>query len=261
MVPHPNSPTLPLLAVALAGTACVAAPPGLSPARLPRAAFVPNATTTAPGTLEVEVGVTVDPGETASAPAALRYGYGERTELLVGLDVVRWFERPVEDEVGVGDVVLGLRHRARDGVDGGPSAAFEARLKLPTAREEEGIGTGEMDAAFAALVSQELGGALVTGLYEMGFIGDPTGVGVDLSHGVGFSALTAPAERFGAFAEVSGRTIQDLDRDEAFGTVGLFVRPRPWLVFDVAVRFGLTDDDPDVQLLIGLTENLGTWLR
>jgi len=212
--------------------------------------------TTAQGTLELEAGGAFDPGDSFDSPMLLKYGSGESTEVVLGVSPLRWVDRPGDDGLGFGDLQLGARHRFMEASDRGPAGAVLGLVKLPTAREEDGLGTGELDASLAGILTQDLDGYVGTFYYSLDFLGDPTG-GTDLGHTLALAGSLPPLGKLGGFGELSMRYVRPLDDEVLSWLMGATYTVSPSLVFDAAVAFGLTSDAPDAVLIFGLTRNFG----
>lgn len=255
----PPTPPMPMrlltLPVLLALGACHLVPDSQAPVVPQRPTFSSNTNTAARGTLEVETGATLDPGDSFSLPTTLRYGAGPATEVFLGGSPLLYVAQPGEDEVGLGDTTVGLRHRIRE-EDDQPALAIQAAVKVPTANSTEGLGTGETDASFAAIASKAVDPFSFTLQGQIDVLGDPTG-GADLGIDLAFAGGYPMAPGLGLFGELAGLFVPDADSEQVFCTLGLAATLAPFLVVDTALVVGLTPDAPDFQLLIGLTRNFG----
>ncbi|TAJ26829.1 MAG: transporter [Nitrospirae bacterium] len=84
---------------------------------------------------------------------------------------------PIVTNSGLGDLVLRGRYYMLDEGGGLPEVAVTARLKIPTAEADKGLGTGEFDEGFGIEVTRTLLGNWV-GFVDAGytFIGKPPGI-------------------------------------------------------------------------------------
>ncbi len=244
--------------LAMAGilSSCTAVQRDRAPVTPQRPTFSSDTSTTAFGTFELEAGGLWDPSDQIDTPATLKYGSGESTEVFVGWSPLFYLNTPTGRETGVGDVVLGTRHRFMEETDEMPSAAFQATVKLPTADEGEGLGSGELDASFAGILTKNIERYVVTGYYNLEVLGDPSG-GTDVAHGLALATSTPISGNIGAFGELAGVFIPEQDDEQVFTTLGFTFNPRASLVFDLGVVIGLSDDAPDFQLVFGMTRNFG----
>jgi len=247
------------LALALGGGllgGCSGLPSDGEPVSAQRPTLSSDTATTVEGTFELELGATWDPGQFWDTPTTLKYGSGPSTEVFLGWSPYVWLELPGENRQGIGDLLVGIRHRFHEATESSPSAAVQTTVKLPTADEDSGVGTGELDASFAGIVTRDLGGYFATGYYALDVLGEPSG-GTVVGHAVALASTTPLVGRFAGFGEIAGVFLPELDFEPIFSTLGVTYNPRRFLVFDVGVAIGLNEDAPDLRVVVGLTENLG----
>ena len=248
-----------LLPAALAGCALVGGEH--LPVTPHRPTFSRSTATTAEGSLEVETGLVVDPDDLFATPTTLKSGLSERSEVFVDVSPFVDVETDGVDGDGFGDLSVGMCHRFWEERGDEPSAAFQLLTKLPTGDEDEGISSGEIDFFAAAIATKTLGRDSVTAFYQLGALGDPVGSGTDLQNGLALSAAHPLDQRLALYGELAalfgGSDVDDL----TFATAGLAHAASPDLVFDAGLRLGLLGDAPDLQLLVGLTYNLGRVVR
>lgn len=237
--------------------ACAAPGPPAAPTPQ-RPTFSSDASTTAEGTLELEAGADVDPGDAFSDPLAIKLGVGPRSEAYVAFTPLVVIEQAGPDEQGFGDVSLGLRHRFWESAAADTAAALQVATKLPTAKD--GLGSGEIDFLTAAALTHAADWATLNLYYELALLGDPDGRGVDDRHGVTLSGSRALLESLGGFAELAAFTGQG---EPVFLTAGLTLGALAGTVVDLGLRTGLNDDAEGTALLLGFTTNLGrlSWAR
>lgn len=241
-------------ALALLVPACAVRPDTVAPTTPQRPTLSSNTSTTAPGTVEVEVGALFDPDDKIDTPLTAKWGFDEGNELYVGWSPFLWISAPGDDPDGPGDVLIGSRHRVFEETAEAPSAALQLQAKLPAADRTEGLGSGEIDFFAAGILTKSIDPVTVTGFYQFGVIGDPAG-GVDPQHALALAGDVAVADRVSLFGELA--SIIDEDRASLFTIVGTAVSLRRGLTFDVGCSLGLDDDAPAFELLVGLTQNLG----
>jgi hypothetical protein len=253
-------PTQSVLAVAVAGFAACASPSaswseGASTTATPTRPTYSNSTfTTAPGTFELETGVYFDPSDELAVPTTLKYGVGDRADAFVSLSPASAVEN---GGVGFDDVYLGWRQRLTEHQLGHLSLAWQAQVKLPTADEDKGLGSGEFDALVAGIGTLPMQDWSATGFAELGLIGDPVGSGADLQVALAGAADRRLSGGAGVFGELAGIFNDDQNLDSVFTTVGAAWSPVPGLVLDSGVVLGLSNDAPDFAFVVGLTRNLG----
>lgn len=210
--------------------------------------------TTAAGTLELETGVYVDPSDASSVPTTLKYGVTDRADALLTFSPASAVEG---GGVGIGDVYLGWRQRLTEQQQGHLSLAYLAQVKLPTANEDKGLGTGEFDAFLAGIGTLPMTDWSMTGYAELGLVGDPNGSGADLQVAVAAAGDKALSGNAGLFGELAGVFNGEQDYEAVFTTLGGTWSPVPGLVLDSGIVLGLSQDAPDYAFVVGLTRNLG----
>ena len=226
-----------------------------TPASPQRPTYSSSTVTTASGTLELEAGLNTDRGDGASTPATLKYGIDERMEVSLGFTPIVAADA---GGTGFGDLLLGYRQRLTELNEDDLSVAWMASLKLPTANEDKGLGTGETDVFVAGIGMLPVEEWMAVGFAQLGLVGDPYGSGMDGQIGLA-GAMSRPLEGgAGVFGELAGVFTPDQNYDSLFTTLGGTWSPTPGLVFDMGFVIGLTSDAPDFQFVIGLTRNFGS---
>lgn len=252
---HLSSLTLTLpLAFALAS--CAGFGQGRAPVTPQRPTLSSDTSTTAADTVEVEAGLTLDPGDRADTPMMVKWGASDQTEMLLGWSpIVNIDGGAGQDRNGTSDMVVGVRHRFLEETEDRPSAAFQIATKLPTANDE--IGSGEQDFFAAAILGKEVHDVAYTAFYQLGVLGNPAGRGSDLGHDFAFAAGYGLNERWSVFGEMAGQFVPDLDLESIYTTGGVTFRASDDFVYDAGLVLGLSNDAPDLVLMIGMTHNLG----
>lgn len=250
-----------LALVALVGASlcgCLVVPADGPPATPQRPTFSSSTSTTAAGTVELESGVVIDLRDRYAIEGTLKYGAGDATELFGGWTPLQSVDTEGVDEVGIGDLVLGVRHRFADETEERPSGAVQIATKLPTADDDDGLGSGELDFFAAGIATRtfEHAATSVTGFYQLGVLGDPDG-GTELEHAVALASSTSVVRDVSVFGELAAVVDNGFDQEPVFATLGATYALDASLVFDVAVVLGLSGDAPDFQVLVGLTQNFG----
>jgi hypothetical protein len=131
------------------------------------------------------------------APLTLLYG-GERVTFRATipyleaefLDPISADGLPTYTESGPGDVILGATvYDVWRSFDGGLALDLTGEIKLPTADEEQGLGTGETDYTVQADLYKFVGRSTLVGTIGYRLRGEPPGLGLDDSWQVSAGAL------------------------------------------------------------------------
>jgi len=231
-------------------------PTGVAAATPQRPTLSSDTNTAVEGTVELEAGLTWDPDSFIDTPASLRFGAGPATEVFLGFSPLLYVEQPGNNESGPGDLAFGFRHRFRTESGDSPATAIQTSVKLPTADDKKGLGSGELDASIAGIATKTFGDYGVTGFYSLNLLGEQTG-GAALGHSLSLSTSTPKFDDLSFFGELAGIFVPEQDSEQVFTMVGCTFNPHSSSVFDVGVLVGLTQDAPDLQFVIGFTQNLG----
>lgn len=244
--------------LALASSCVSLDSPGLAAAHPQRPTFSNDTYTTPNGMLEVEAGANVQFRKNTSVPVLMKYGMGERTEFFAGGDVAKAVELPDgHSTTGIGDAVVGFRHRLRDKDEYEPGFAMQFFTKLPTASQERGIGTGEIDFHTAVIVEKDFKGNAFVGFYDFGLLGEEFEPELDVEHLFAASGTTPIREDLDGYGEVAFDWVPEQSVESLTVAGGFYYAVHPAFVLDLGLRVGLTDDAPDYQILFGLTRALG----
>ncbi len=153
----------------------------------------------------------------------------------------------VTTESGIGDVVLSAYYLIDPGSEAMPYFEIGGTIKLPTANENKGLGTGKTDFAAHLEIFKELeGGTTPFATVGYRFRGDPSGLNLKNSIYAlaGASFPVSDAVKGGVSVEFETKSIASVD--DLFEIVPFL----SWqftdsLRFDVYASVGLTDSAPD----------------
>ncbi|HZM97557.1 MAG TPA: OmpA family protein [Vicinamibacterales bacterium] len=255
--------------------------------------FVPTAETVKPGGFSFSVyrtefdfkqGVT----DLSDWPITAAVGAGPRTEVFGALRVVTRIDRdlrplfePGNQETGgvtndnpfvretwtgnqLGDLLLGGKFNILTEHNQQPFAlAVRGTVKLPTASEENGAGTGEFDYFPDIVLSKEISRRVeISGYTGYAFRGDPDGVSVSDSLRWGLGAAFGARSNLRFTAEMFGEQLADDDvitvPGAVTGTDGSFAPILSQLSRGVTTAFGLTWQHPNgLSLGAGVTYQFG----
>jgi hypothetical protein len=171
--------------------------------------------------------------------------------------VVGTGEAGTTTESGLGDVIASLSYTLYPPRESLPILELTGRIKLPTADEDDGLGTGETDYTLQADLSKRFGP--VSGYATLGyrFLGDPSGVDLDdgFLASLGFGYRYSPRINLGlAFDFREASTDDSDDARELVPYTSLRVSDR--LTLGSYGVVGLSDSSPDLAL--GVTARV-TW--
>ncbi|HEX8920460.1 MAG TPA: transporter [Pyrinomonadaceae bacterium] len=197
-----------------------------------------------------------------TAPLSLRFAAGSRLLLEATLDTV---ESETDEQgtrmTGIGDARLGIQIVALKDTERHPALAFAYYVKLPTASEEKGLGTGRFDHKFVTLISRKLGSV------DMDLNGALLVVGREdasgwITGGQGALSFSGEFENgFGLEGELSGQTKDDTQPKGLYALGALTYKVNRRFRLDSGMRFGLTDDSPRVGVFAGITVGVADLYR
>jgi hypothetical protein len=190
-----------------------------------------------------------------TAPLALRFAATSR--LLLELDLDTFKSETDEEtrvrETGIGDTRVGLQVVALKDTAEHPALAFAYYVKLPTASEEKGLGTGRYDHKFVFLLSKKVG------QLDFDFNGAYLNFGREDTEGresggqAAFSFSREFENNFGIEGELSGQSLDEVQPRGVYALAAATYKVNRRLQLDGGLRFGLTSDAPRVGIFAGMT--------
>ncbi len=217
-----------------------------------------DAGTVDPGSVEVELSADYqdDPGTQAwGLPVCIKTG------IVPGLDVGlgsgwQWLDEAGLTESGMTDLELGSKWNFLMETNALPSLSLTAAVKLPTADDDRGLGSGEADWDVTGVLSKSLNDRFAVHLnagYTWVGIADSEDGG-DVLHGSTAMEFQL-TDSFCAVSEVLAEKELEDDADTmVFGNVGVCWAVSENLVIDAAVGTGLSgEDSTDFRATVGLT--------
>ncbi|HEX8653521.1 MAG TPA: transporter [Pyrinomonadaceae bacterium] len=220
-----------------------------------------------PGVLQLEYGYNADFRAEdfrtqQAASLTLRFAANSRLLLELDLDTVE----SETDEMGtrmtgLGDTELGFQVVALKDTEKHPAFALAYYVKLPTASEEKGLGTGRVDHKVIALLSKKLGQT------DMDFTAAALVVGREDAPGWvvgGQFALSFEREfksGFGLEGELSEQSKDDEQPPGVYALGALTYKVNRRLILDAGVRFGLNADAPRFGVFAGFTVGIADLYR
>ncbi|HEV7905888.1 MAG TPA: transporter [Pyrinomonadaceae bacterium] len=212
------------------------------------------------GVLQVEYGYDADFRSRElhteqAAPLALRFAATSRLLLELDLDTFKseTDEATRRRETGIGDTLLGLQIVALKDTDAHPALAFAYYVKLPTASEAKGLGTGRYDHKLIFLLSKKVG--------ELDFDfngaylnhGREDGAGRESGGQAAFGFSREFKNNFGFVGELSGQSLDEVQPRGVYALTAATYKVTRRLQLDGGLRFGLTSDAPRVGAFAGMT--------
>lgn len=159
-------------------------------------------------------------------------------------------------ESGPGDIILKGGYALKEDGPGSFDLALAGKLKLPTADEEKGLGTGETDwgggLEFAKEISRDW--TFLADAYYA-FIGDPPGIDYDnrVSFDTGFSLMLDKGLSLTALYEDGGAILRGTpSARDLSGTVSY--APAAGRQFFGGLLLGLSDGSPDMGISAGFSQ-------
>lgn len=216
-----------------------------------------------PGVLQFEYGYDAnfraeDVRLEQTVPLTLRYAATKRLLLEVDFDALKseTDEETRTRVTSIGDTRLGFQVVALEETEGCAALAFAYYVKLPTADEEKGLGSGRFDHRLVTLISKKVGETDVDFNAAYLLVGREGAAGW-LHGGQGALDLTRDVgERFALEGELSGQSVDDVLPRGLFALGALHYKASRRLIFDAGARFGLNPAAPRVGLFAGATVGL-----
>jgi hypothetical protein len=197
-----------------------------------------------------------------AAPLSLRFAATQRVLLEASLDtVISETDESGTRMTGVGDTRLGVQIVALKDTERHPALAFAYYMKLPSASEDKGLGTGRFDHKFITLISKKFGSV------DMDLNGAVLVVGREdasgwITGGQGALSFSGEFENgFGLEGELSGQTKDDVQPKGLYALGAITYKVNHRFRLDGGMRFGLTEDSPRVGVFAGITVGIAELYR
>ncbi|MGD0919373.1 MAG: transporter [Thermodesulfobacteriota bacterium] len=187
-----------------------------------------------------------------SPSLTLTYGVLERMDVAIGSGYL--FEHPTDGkrENGFADTEVKVKYRWVDEKDWLPSFACTGKLKIPTASESRGLGSGKADFSINAILTKNISKRLVLHL-NLGhtFIGEHGG---DNEFNYSAAGQFVLSDKWALVGELVGVNNFNGRNDDPFsGLLGTYYLITDNIVWDAGVEIGMTRAAPDFRLTTGLT--------
>jgi hypothetical protein len=228
-----------------------------SPAFALRPLTTDDAYTVDKGTFQLEAGVDAtrqDNHDREDYPnLTLAYGLLEQLDLEIGSGYLFFDPKEGKRENGLGDTELKLKYRPIDEKGWIPSLAVSGTLKIPTASDSKGLGSGQTDFGINAIATKGIGERWLVHL-NLGytFIGED-GVDNEMNYSLGGQFILT--DKWTLVAEVVGiNNFNGRQGDDPFsGLIGTCYTLAENIVLDAGVEIGMSKAAPDFRITAGLT--------
>ena len=219
-----------------------------------------------PGVLQLEFGFNSNfraPGNASEEdfPLALRFAASRRLLIEIDLDNPQSQKASGMRATGVGDTQLGIQVVLQHEKETRPGIAIAYYIKLPSASETKGLGTGRVDHNFIGFISKKIGGTTVdfNAIYLLA--GRTTNNGHASSGQAALAASHDLTKRWGIQGEITGFSRNDSQPGALFALGAGTFQVNRRLVLDGGMRFGLTPDAPRVGAFVGMTVGVADFYR
>jgi hypothetical protein len=189
-----------------------------------------------------------------TAPLALRFAASSRLLLEADLDTVI-SERDEQGErmTGIGDTRLGIQAVALKDTEQHPALAFAYYIKLPSASESKGLGTGRVDHKIVTLISKKVGETDIDFNAAYLIVGREQASGWISGGQAALSFARDFKSGFGLQGELSWQSKDDAQPRGVYALGALTYEANKRLIFDAGMRFGLNSEAPRVGVFVGVT--------
>ncbi|MBI3008958.1 MAG: transporter [Candidatus Omnitrophica bacterium] len=162
------------------------------------------------------------------------------------------------DEEGLEDVSLVLKTLIVEEVDNTPAFLVKTVVKLDNGNKDKGLGSGDKDLGMAAVATKSIGSLTFHANFGYTFVGkdfDPTLKDYIL---YGVAGEYAVGDKARLMMELYGESNSHFDADafkhhDLQALLGSTYQLTERIVFDAAIKIGLTDDSPDYGLTSGVS--------
>jgi hypothetical protein len=216
-----------------------------------------------PGVLQLEAGYSdythgTEFRDEESLPLTLRFAASRR--LLLAADVDATKSELVAGRArstGVGDTWVGAQAVAVAGAERHPAVGGAYFVKLPTASEREGLGTGRVDHRVVLLVSRQLGETDVDLNAAYLNVGREGSGRREAGGQVALAVSREPERRgVGVQGELADESVEASEPRGAFAMGALLLRLSERTRLDAGARVGLTHASPRAEAFAGITTAL-----
>jgi len=153
---------------------------------------------------------------------------------------------------GVGDAFVNFSYKLLEENEGMPGVNLHAGVKLPTADEEKGLGTGEFDYQMGVGLGKGIGRWFLYGGLDYNILGDPEYYDLDNYISGYASVATAVLDNMEVSLQLSAaQAATDVSDDSLALGVGMNYFLEKYGMVSAGLQKGLTDGSPDYSLVVG----------
>ena len=181
----------------------------------------------------------------------IAYGLTERVEIAAGLPYVFLDPKEGDKKEGIGDLYAYLKYRIWGEREIYPALTLKPFLKLPTASESKGLGSGEPDLGLTAAFSESFVGfnLHVDGTYTV--LGDKD---VTDQFSLGLAGEFEISKGFNFVSEIRyGNNFNSRHKDDPATFLAGFQAEIAGAIFDAGLTLGLNSAAADYLLTVGVT--------
>lgn len=194
-------------------------------------------------------------GNLMPPPQADVYPHADSAVSAAGQETATQIEQVVKrhgSASGIGDTFLDLSRRIVDETASLPGTSLHAGVKIPTADEDKGLGTGKVDYQAGVALNKEVGRWSLEGGIDYNILGEPDDYDLD-NYISGYAAVaTGIRPNMEVAMQLSGAQAASSE-SEAELALGLKLRYDIEQVgeFSAGLQKGLADGSPDYSVVVG----------
>jgi cobalt/nickel transport protein len=181
------------------------------------------------------------------------YGVSDQMDLAIGSSYLFMHPKGGENENGIGDTEVKLKYRLANEKDWRPAFAVAGILKIPTASESRGLGSGKVDFTINSILTKSLTKRL-TLHFNLGytFTGE-TGAANELNYSLACQFILT--EKWTLAGEIAGlNNFNGRKQDDPLsGLIGMTYQLIDNWIWDAGVEIGMSRASPDFRVTTGLT--------
>jgi hypothetical protein len=153
---------------------------------------------------------------------------------------------------GIGDAFVNLSYRVLEEDEAMPGVSLHAGIKLPTADEDKGLGTGELDYQMGVGLGKGIGRWFVYGSLDYNILGDPDYYELDNYISGSASVATEVIDNMEVSLQLSAaQAATDVSDDSLALGVGVNYFLEKYGMVSAGLQKGFTDGSPDYSLVVG----------